>query len=380
MKSLLDLIKSLYGSKAIASTIGSKTNVIRLPSGKLQKYVSKDLNIEAASDAAAQNAYNEMKELIPEVAKMNDAERLIFEGNLRRLKNKLESSGAIEGENIPSGIVSIQSKIDQLKQAGKELEKITGEKATLTDVLKDLGASQTSLSRMRDEGLVRATARQILVNDIKAGKIKNITVEEAINMGEPLDPFRQIYGEGALEQLDSLIPNLRNLKTEMEAEKLARSKFKFEPDENRLPGSVSIEEGRKAEQEFGINKPAKVSDFKAEATRRTSVDDLIDEYNANQDRLLLTDDEGGTLITYPEYNRLRDRNEEIAKVLEEKGIRSTPEVETKPEGIVIPFKKKPEEFAIGGRVGFKFGSGKKNTTRTKQAKGGSAGLDYLMGL
>jgi len=359
MKSLLDLIKALYGSKAIASTIGSKTNVIRLPSGKLQKYVSKDLNIEAASDAAAQNAYNEMKELIPEVAKMNDAERLIFEGNLRRLKNKLESSGAIEGENIPSGIVSIQSKIDQLKQAGKELEKITGEKATLTDVLKDLGTSQTSLSRMRDEGLVRATARQILVNDIKAGKIKNITVEEAINMGEPLDPFRQIYGEGALEQLDSLIPNLRNLKTEMEAEKLARSKFKFEPDENRLPGSVSIEEGRKAEQEFGINKPAKVSDFKAEATRRTSVDDLIDEYNANQDRLLLTDDEGGTLITYPEYNRLRDRNEEIAKVLEEKGIRSTPEVETKPEGIVIPFKKKPEEFAIGGRVGFKFGSGKK---------------------
>jgi hypothetical protein len=359
MKSLLDLIKALYGSKAIASTIGSKTNVIRLPSGKLQKYVSKDLNIEAASDAAAQNAYNEMKELIPEVAKMNDAERLIFEGNLRRLKNKLESSGAIEGENIPSGIVSIQSKIDQLKQAGKELEKITGEKATLTDVLKDLGASQTSLSRMRDEGLVRATARQILVNDIKSGKIKNITVEEAINMGEPLDPFRQIYGEGALEQLDSLIPNLRNLKTEMEAEKLARSKFKFEPDENRLPGSVSIEEGRKAEQEFGINKPAKVSDFKAEATRRTSVDDLIDEYNANQDRLLLTDDEGGTLITYPEYNRLRDRNEEIAKVLEEKGIRSTPEVETKPEGIVIPFKKKPEEFAIGGRVGFKFGSGKK---------------------
>ena len=359
MKSLLELIKSLYGSKAIASTIGSKTNVIRLPSGKLQKYVSKDLNIEAASDAAAQNAYNEMKELIPEVAKMNDAERLIFEGNLRRLKNKLESSGAIEGENISSGIVSLQSKIDQLKKAGKELEKVTGEKATLTDVLKDLGASQTSLSRMRDEGLVRATARQILVNDIKAGKIKNITVEEAINMGEPLDPFRQIYGEGALEQLDSLIPNLRNLKTEMEAEKLARSKFKFEPDENRLPGSVSIEEGRKAEQEFGINKPAKVSDFKAEATRRTSIDDLIDEYNANQDRLLLTDDEGGTLITYPEYNRLRDRNEEIAKVLEEKGIRSTPEVETKPEGIVIPFKKKPEEFAIGGRVGFKFGSGKK---------------------
>ena len=258
MKSLLDLIKVLYGPKAISSTIGTRTNVIRLPSGKLQRYLSKDLNIEAASDEAAVNAYKEMQGLIPEVSKMNDAERLIFEGNLRRLKNKLEASGFIEGEKIIQEpiIVEIQSKIDQLKQAGKELEKATGEKATLTDVLKDYGTSQISLSRMQDEGLVRATARQILINDIKAGKIKNITVDEAINIKEPIDPFRQLYGEDALEQLDSLIPNFRKLKSETEAEKLARSKFKFNPDETRPSGSVSIEDAKKAEQEFGINKPA----------------------------------------------------------------------------------------------------------------------------
>jgi hypothetical protein len=368
MKSLLDLIKLLYGPKAISSTIGTRTNVIRLPSGKLQKYLSKELNIEAASDAAAQNAYNEMKELIPEVAKMNDGERLLFEGNLRRLKNKLEDSGLIQKENVSSGITALESKVEQLRQAGKELEKVTGEKATLTDVLNDLRTSQQSMSRLNDEGLVRAAARQILINDIKAGKIKNITVSEAINMGEPLDPFRQIYGEGALEQLDSLIPNLRGLKTEVEAEKLARSKFKFEPDENRLPGSVSIEEGRKAEQEFGINKPAKVSDFKAEATKRTSIDDLIDEYNANQDRLLLTDDEGGTLITYPEYNRLKDRNDEIAKALEAKGISS--KVEEAPQAEIIQFRKKPTEpegKADGGRIGYAYGTP-------------AMGLDYLTGM
>jgi hypothetical protein len=367
MKSLLDLIKALYGPKAISSTIGTRTNVIRLPSGKLQKYLSKGLNIEAASDEAAVNAYKEMQELIPEVSKMNDGERLVFEGNLRRLKNKLEDSGLIQKENVSSGITALESKVEQLRQAGKELEKVTGEKATLTDVLKNLGASQQSMSRLNDEGLVRAAARQILINDIKSGKIKNITVSEAVNMGEPLDPFRQIYGEGALEQLDSLIPNLRGLKTEVEAEKLARSKFKFEPDENRLPGSVSIEEGRKAEQEYGINKPAKVSDFKAEATKRTSIDDLIDEYNANQDRLLLTDDEGATLITYPEYNRLKDRNDEIAKALEAKGISS--KVEEAPQAEIIQFRKKPTEpegKANGGRIGY--------------AKGGLTGLDYLLGL
>jgi len=359
MKSFLDLIKALYGPKAISSTIGTRTNVIRLPSGKLQKYLSKELNIEAASDAAAQNAYNEMKELLPEVAKMNDAERLVFEGNLRRLKNKLEASGLIQGENVSSGITALESKVEQLKQKGKELEKVTGEKATLTDVLNDLGASQQSMSRLNDEGLVRSTAREILINDIKAGKIKNITVSEAINMEEPLDPFRQIYGEGALEQLDSLIPNLRGLKTEMEAEKLARSKFKFEPDENRLPGSVSIEEGRKAEQEFGINKPAKVSDFKAEATKRTSIDDLIDEYNANQDRLILTDEEGGTAIGYQEFKQLQKRNEEIAKALEAKGISS--KIEEAPQAEIIPFRKKPTE-------------------PEGKANGGAMGLDYLTGM
>jgi hypothetical protein len=359
MKSFLDLIKFLYGPKAISSTVGTRTNVIRLPSGKLQKYLSKELNIEAASDAAAVNAYNEMKELIPEVAKMNDAERLIFEGNLRRLKNKLEDSGLIQKENVSSGITALESKVEQLKQKGKELEKVTGEKVTLTDVLNDLGASQQSMSRLYDEGLVRAAARQILINDIKAGKIKNITVSEAINMREPLDPFRQIYGEGALEQLDSLIPNLRGLKTEVEAEKLARSKFKFEPDENRLPGSVSIEEGRKAEQEFGINKPAKVSDFKAEATKRTSIDDLIDEYNANQDKLRLSDEEGGTAIGYEEFQKIQKRNQDIAKALEEKGISS--KVEEAPQAEIIPFRKKPTE-------------------PEKKAKGGSVGLDYLMGI
>ena len=370
MKSLLELIKSLYGSKAISSTIGTRTNVVRLPSGKLQRYLSTDLNMDAASDAAIKNAYEEIKQLIPEVPKMNDAEKLIFEGNLRRLSNRLEGSGLLKEENVSSGVASLQSKVEQLKQKGKELEKVTGEKATLTDVLNDMASSQQSMSRMYDEGLVRATARQILINDIKAGKIKNITISEAINMKEPLDPFRQMYGEGALEQLDSLIPQFRNLKTEIDAEKLARSKFKFEPDEARPKESytkeemdIILKEGESKGLDYlmGVTpkKKTEIIDIKKAADKRKSIDELIDEYNANQDRLLLTDEEGGTLITYPEFNKLKNRNDEIAKALEEKGIKSTPEVETKPEGEVIPFRKKPTEpegKANGGRIGFQKGT------------------------
>jgi len=385
---IIKMLERIFGKGAVSKSIGTRTNVTRFPKGPQGlDPTTRHFDVEGTAQKnpdLVDTIKNSVQDRMGDLTKMNDQELLTYKQNVQRLADHVDPPSAdiiaagskqrvtVEGiealkqtsgqTNPPGTIVGdIESRINKLKQIGQEMEKTTEEKVTLTDVLKDFGTSQGSLSKMQDVGLVRSTAREILINDIKAGKIKNITVSEAINMKEPIDPFRQIYGEGALEQLDSLIPNLRNLKTEAEAEKLARSKFKFEPDENRLPGSVSIEEGRKAEQEFGINKPAKVSDFKAEATKRTSIDDLIDEYNANQDRLRLTDDEGGTLITYPEYNRLKDRNEAIAKTLEDKGISSKIEEEIKPEGIIIPFRKKITE-------------------PENKADGGSIGLDYLMGI
>jgi hypothetical protein len=226
--------------------------------------------------------------------------------------------------------------------------------------MSDYASFQKVMQEENRKGLVRATTRSILYQDIKDGKIKGMTFEQLGSTRDPINDFRKIYGEDALEQLNTLTDDFSQMRTPEEAANFAKTRFKFEPRTSDLPETTTIEEAKKAEQEFGINEPAKVTDFKAEATKRTSIDDLIDEYNANQDRLLLTDDEGGTLITYPEYNRLKDRNDEIAKALEEKGIKSTPEVEEVPEGIVIPFKKKPpEEFAEGGITRTKFASGGK---------------------
>jgi hypothetical protein len=100
----------------------------------------------------------------------------------------------------------------------------------------------------------------------------------------------------------------------------------------------------------------------SEVDKRKTIDELIDEYNSNQDKLSLTDEQGDTAITYTEFNQLKDRNKKIADALEQKGIKSTPEVEEKPEGIVIPFRKKitePEEFADGGITRTKFATGGK---------------------
>jgi len=189
-----------------------------------------------------------------------------------------------------------------------------------------------------------------------------MTFEQLGSAKDPIDDFRKIYGENALEQLDSLTDDFSQMRSAEEAATFAKTKFKFEPRTSTLPETTTIEEAKKAEEEFGINKPAKVKDFKEEVTKRTSIDDLIDEYNANQDRLRLSDEEGGTAISYDEFRKLQERNKQIADALENKGISSKVEEEVKPEGIVIPFKKKitePEEFADGGIIRSKFAAGGK---------------------
>jgi hypothetical protein len=218
--------------------------------------LSKNLN-DVELNRALNNAINLDRQFFPqsaEVVGITTKEPVAKEGIEQLLKDA--------GQTSPPGTLvgNIESRINKLKSLSKE-------GMTMDDILKDFASGQKGMARLEEEGLVRSTARQILINDIKAGKIKNISVEEAINMKEPIDPFRQIYGEDALEKLDSLIPNFKGLKTEIEAEQLARSKFKFEPDETRLPGSTSIDEAKKAEQEFGINKP--------EQTETTDVGEVV---------------------------------------------------------------------------------------------------------
>ena len=156
MKSLLDLVKALYGPKALSSTLGTRTNVVRLPTGKLQRYLKEDLNIEAASDNAAINTYKEMEQLVPDIPKMNDSERLIFEGNLRRLKNKLEAADLIPKQKaVKEGeVVGMETKE---KITGEELKKLVEEKGTvnppttLSGQLEGQGKKLENLEKKIDE-------------------------------------------------------------------------------------------------------------------------------------------------------------------------------------------------------------------------------------
>jgi hypothetical protein len=116
-----------------------------------------------------------------------------------------------------------------------------------------------------------------------------------------------------------------------EAAEAAIKKFKFKFKADRAPESISIEDARKAEQEFGINKPkqTEVTDITAKVYRNADPDELIDEYNKNLNLLSQVDEDGGTLIGYEQFKKLQNRNTEIEKILNSINIKSADSPEGK---------------------------------------------------
>jgi hypothetical protein len=81
--------------------------------------------------------------------------------------------------------------------------------------------------------------------DIQAGKLKlpkELQDQVMQGIGEPIDVYRKVYGEGALEQIDSLADDLGQFRTEEEAAKFARSKYTFEPKVEPVDESRTYEE------------------------------------------------------------------------------------------------------------------------------------------
>ena len=251
---------------------------------------------------------NTVKNEIEDVAslffqkQLNDVEVNNLLNNLNYLDSLLNPTNIIDiTTKAPvKGLESLRSTsiAGGLERAGKQLEEVgkkleeTKPEINISDLIKDFTQSQRAMQSEQRRGLTRATARSILYKDIEAGKIKGMTFEQLGSAKDPIEDFRKIYGENALEQLDSLTDDFSQMTSAEEAANFAKTKFTFEPRTSDLPETTTIEEAKKAEQQFGINKP----------------EDL------------------------------------------------------KPEGIVVPFRKKqtePEEFAEGGITRTKFATGGK---------------------
>jgi hypothetical protein len=376
MKGILDLIKLIYGSKALSKVLGTRANVIRLPNDELKQYTKQELNIEAASDKLAQKAKADMKELLADFPRMNDAEKLIFKGNLTRLGNKLgitEKGPAADvlefgtGQKVsPEGIMSLtekagqknppttlmgklESRVKQLEASGEDLSKMKGQ--TYDEFMNDITQGQRTMIRLEDEGLVRATAREIIDKDIKSKKIKlpkEVEADFKQGGGEPIDVFRQFYGEDALEQLNSMVPDFRQMYSPREAAEAATKKFNFEFKADRPPGSISIEDARKAEQEFNIipadSEEGKVITEKLIGKPKASVTELV-----TAEKIILDMKNMDPMDAMKEANKVLKKEGKYKNLKEEDVERIMEDTNDFIFGRDIP--EDPEGFAGGGRVG-----------------------------
>lgn len=271
VKPVIDLITKIFGKKALSKTIGTRTNVITLPDSNIKTLIKNELDINKASDAQLEAFKKQAEQLIPEIPRMNDQELLTFKGNLQRYYDRMYPPSAevfdfqtkarvpkagIEQLETKMGIPSdvdpasplgrVMQRVKKAEAEGKSLADEFDMGAQLKKGLEDLTQSQKGFRKIEDEGLVRATVRQILDRDRKSGKVKLSKDEDQIitfqNQGDPIDIFRKYYGEDALEQVDSLVPQFRELRTQQEAADLVESKFTLEPKADRPPGSYDPNE------------------------------------------------------------------------------------------------------------------------------------------
>src|SRR5210317_1759923 len=235
MGKLLQLIAKLFGKNAISKTLGTRTNVIKLPGNEQKRLIKDELNIEAASDLAAQKVLKEAEDLIAEIPKMNDQEILTLTGNLQRLDNKINPPSAevldpttkkpITGEGLEQlaardGLpadVSPDSPIGRVMQGAQILRKEKDElDRMLKDPVKQLEQEMQNPYRAGGAldpkmGIVRTAARQVLQKLAREGKI-NIGDEreaKAIKEGsqggvDPIEVFRKTFGQDALGDLANL--------------------------------------------------------------------------------------------------------------------------------------------------------------------------------
>ena len=327
MEKLIQLITKLYGKSALSKTLGTRTNVITLSDNETKRFIKEELNIEAASDAAAQAAKDKAEKLIADIPKMNDQEILTFTGNLQRLDNKLNPPSA-EVVQMGSREVVPAEGIEQLA-AGQTAKRLMDETISMAE----------KRQRSANEGLIRTAVRFKMIKDLREGKLK---VPEEIaqsisqvgsSRNDPIKLFEKYYGPDALEIVDELSPEFRMIErkggTEMDLVKKIEQNVDarpLTPQEISDMAANTREAGRvRQEVEEGNIIPLTDKDPENFATGGR-----VDLKNGSEDVITITDKIDELISFYKNYLK--------------KGGKMN----------FMTFAKEyiPENFATGGRVGF----------------------------
>jgi soluble cytochrome b562 len=312
---LIKMLEKIFGKGSVSRTIGTRTNVVRFPKGKQPIDPTRgEFDVEgtaAKNPDLVQTIENSIADRMGDITKMNDQELLTYTSNVRRLVNfkeppiqnadvvKFGSGEEIKGKgleqliekqgtkNPPTTVAGrLEAQGKKLEKAGEDLKEITEPKSVIGDIIKDYGDFDKYMQSSQKTGYVRATVRQIMREDIQAGKLKlskELQDQVMQGIGEPIDIYRKVYGEGALEQIDSLADDLGQFRTEEEAAKFARSKYQMEPKLEPVDESKTYEEledifKKGPDEPEGKANGGRIGYAKGKRVK-SSIDKLIDQLN-----------------------------------------------------------------------------------------------------
>jgi hypothetical protein len=410
---LFEMLQAIYGKNIMSRTIGTRTNVIKFPSNKNNPTTTSFDVVKSAENPAL---ITKLKKIIedeaPYIAKMNDSEKAIYEGNVRRLHDHLVSTGEIKppvsaevigiGDKQPvtgkglEDLIQTQGTVNppttlagQVEQQGKKLEGLgknleqefsKSKKRSAGEILDEYFHSYREMKSIEDEGLVRAVARQIMYQDLNAGRLKvPKEVEETIRgmtSKDVLDDFSQWYGSAALEDLFDNAQKFYRMESPQDAIKFLKKNETsnwenvYQPREKPIKEYMEPEEFKKMMENATINKHGIVVPKGSEKLDNETAKEIYDFYLKSGDRKLINEEmnaisEGKKFDAYgvEDRNKILDILTDVIKKLGPPavvGIIGTPtetEADTQqPRGLdYLTGSDGNYSMATGGRVGYQTG-------------------------
>jgi hypothetical protein len=235
---------------------------------------------------------------------------------------------------------------------------------TLDEIMGDVMQTQKTMSKMQDEGLVRAAVRYKMMDDLKRGTLKlpkNLedVVRGASNEEEVITIFRNNYGEDALEQVDSLIPDFYKMTSPADAVKKIEKDFpNMKPKKIEVKQTMDLDEAKKAEQENILTPGKAIPADSPEGKKITEA--LIGKPKAEVVSLptaekILSDMRNlGPIDAMKEANKVLKREGPYKNLTDKDIEKIMDDINDHIFGGDLPVD--PEDFATGGRVGYSDGT------------------------
>jgi len=146
------------------------------------------------------------------VLKIESGEQLTGQG-LESLQKKLglpKDSPGPRKSKMDQGIISLKRNVAETEQAATEFSESIDQAAKVRDDM----FNPSRLQQLQNEAELRGVARSLIIDDIKSGKLKNLSPGMKKGMleptgsgldGDPLDVLFRYYGPEASEVLDMLV-------------------------------------------------------------------------------------------------------------------------------------------------------------------------------